>query len=262
MVEWRILVWIQIESCRKMVKLVRTGHKEVPSFPEQLYKCNFLAFMFICRSVRYIPDRYVSSHNHSAMDNQRMSWNVLSWVWSKARHLSDPFVSSVWGPAFLLVCCTCVCVCTSAPSLAHAGFLGLGHPVILGRHGHWSEVTWNDQSAIRESAVGGGGWGGVVECCLRTASDWETAWETTGGVDRWDRVCASEGGGGWKSLEELRQSVRQRPLGHMRKLHCSMLPSLSRNSKFDCNKHQCWKHNQLVHYNNSNSIIIATTWPY
>lgn len=49
-----------------------------------------------------------------------------------------------------------LCVCTSAPSLAHAWFLGLGHPVIFRRHGNGSEVTWNDQSAIRESAVGEG----------------------------------------------------------------------------------------------------------
>ncbi len=73
MVEWRNLGRIQIESCRKTVKLVRIGHIEIPSFPEQLYKCNFLAFMFICRSVGYIPGRYVSSHNHTTMDNQRMS---------------------------------------------------------------------------------------------------------------------------------------------------------------------------------------------
>lgn len=49
-----------------------------------------------------------------------------------------------------------VCVCTSAPSLAHAGFLGLGHPVIFGRHGNRPEVTWKDQSVVRESAVGEG----------------------------------------------------------------------------------------------------------
>lgn len=150
MVEWRNLGRIQIESRRKTVTLVRTGHVEIPSFPEQLYKCNFFAFMFTRRSFRYIPGRYVSSHNHTTMDNQRMSWNVLSWVWSKARHQSDPFV--LRGLCFWVH--MCLSVCTSAPSLAHAGFLGLGHPVIFGRHGNRPEVTWNDQSAIRESARG------------------------------------------------------------------------------------------------------------
>ncbi len=53
----------------------------------------------------------------------------------------------------------CLCACTSAPSLAQAGFLGLGHPVIFGRHGNRPEVTWNDQSAVRESARGRE-WGG------------------------------------------------------------------------------------------------------
>lgn len=48
----------------------------------------------------------------------------------------------------------CLCVCTSAPSLAHAGFLGLGHPVIFGRHGNRPEVTWNDQSAVKVLATG------------------------------------------------------------------------------------------------------------
>lgn len=56
-----------------------------------------------------------------------------------------------------------VCVCTSAPSLAHAGFLGLGHPVIFGRHGNRPEVTWKDQSVVRESAVGGGSGGVATE---------------------------------------------------------------------------------------------------
>lgn len=59
----------------KMVRLVRIGHieKKKNSFPERLYKCNFLAFMFTRRFVRYIPSRYVSSHNHTTMENQRMS---------------------------------------------------------------------------------------------------------------------------------------------------------------------------------------------
>ena len=56
-----------------------------------------------------------------------------------------------------------MCVCTSAPSLAHAGFLGLGHPVIFGRHGNRPEVTWKDQSVVRESAVGGGSGGVATE---------------------------------------------------------------------------------------------------
>lgn len=60
-------------SLQKALKLVRIGNIETLSFPEGLYKCNFFAFMFTCRSVRYIPSRYVSSHNHTTMDNQRMS---------------------------------------------------------------------------------------------------------------------------------------------------------------------------------------------
>ena len=105
--EWRNLARIQIESRCKTVRLVRIGHIEIPSFPERLYKCNFLAFMFTHRSVGYIPGRYVSSHNHTTMDNQRMSWNVLSWVWSKARHQSDPFV---FEGKCVFYACLCVCV--------------------------------------------------------------------------------------------------------------------------------------------------------
>lgn len=112
-VEWRNLGRIQIESRHKTVKRVRIGHIEIPSFPERLYKCNFLAFMFTCRYVRYIPGRYVSSHNHTTMDNQRMSWNVLSWVWSKAQHQSDPFV--LRGCVFLHLC---VFVCVYLGSLS------------------------------------------------------------------------------------------------------------------------------------------------
>lgn len=155
MVEWRNLGRIQIGSrCKNGEAGQNWSHIEKPSFPEQLYKCNFFAFVFTCRSVRYIPSRYVSSHNHTTMDNQRMSWNVLSWVWSKARHQSDPFVWKGLQGFFFLCVHVCLCVCTSAPSLAHAGFLGLGHPVIFGRHGNRPEVTWNDQSAVRVLARG------------------------------------------------------------------------------------------------------------
>lgn len=33
--------------------------------------------MLTCRPVWYIPSRYVSTHNHTTMDNQRMSWRCV-----------------------------------------------------------------------------------------------------------------------------------------------------------------------------------------
>lgn len=180
MVELSILAWIQMESRPKTVEQVRISHVEIPTFPEQLYKCNFLAFMLVSHSVRYIPGWYVSRHNHSTMKNQR--WTEMCCVWSKAWRSIDlkRFFVSV-----------CVWMCTSAPSLAHAGFLGLGHPVIFRRHGNGSVITWNDQSAVRESAEGRGG-------LVLSQESWETSWETLGRGTRGGRedVCVWVSGTG------------------------------------------------------------------
>lgn len=58
---------------QKKVKLGKIGNIEISTFPGQLYKCSRFAFMFVFHPVRYIPGRYVSSHNHTTMDNQKMS---------------------------------------------------------------------------------------------------------------------------------------------------------------------------------------------
>lgn len=54
----------------KTVKLVRTGHSRSSWI-------NSLAFVFTCRAVWYMPWRYVSTHNHTTMDNRRMSWRCV-----------------------------------------------------------------------------------------------------------------------------------------------------------------------------------------
>lgn len=188
MVEWRILGWIQIETRRKMVKLVRTGHIEIPSFPERLYKCNFLAFMFICRSVRYIPERYVSSHNHTTMDNQRMSWNVLSWVWNKARRQSHPFASSVWGPDFLRAF---VFVCVYLGSLFCPCWVPWPRPSSYIREawkqvwGHLERPISNQRVGCRGGeGVGGGGVSGSQWLRDRVGDSW-TGGQVRQSVCRW-----------------------------------------------------------------------------
>lgn len=171
LVERRFLRWIQIESRRKTATLVRIGHIEMPWFPERLYKCNFLAFMFICHSVGYIPGRYVSSHNHTTMDNQRMSWNVLSWAWSKAQRQSDPFLLCVPGAVILHIHVFCVCV-PRLPLLPMLGSLASTIQLYSGgmETGLRSPGTTNQQS---ESLL--------LQEGLGVSSDWETVWKTAGG---------------------------------------------------------------------------------
>lgn len=179
-----MLGWIQIESCHKTVKLVRVGHIEIASYAERLYKCNFLAFMFICRSVRYIPGRYVSSHNHTTMDNQRMSWNVLSWVWGKAQRQSDPFVIGVRGAVSFHVCML-MCVCVYLGSLSCPCLAPWPRPSSYIREA-WKQVWGHLERPISNQRVCCGGGSGGERWLRNSVGD---SWW---GVDRWDKVCAGE----------------------------------------------------------------------
>lgn len=134
---------------------VRIGHIEIPLFREWLYKCNFLAFMFICRSVRYIPGRYVSSHNHTTMDNQRMRLKCVELSMEQS-------IAPVW--AILAKCVrgcdlTCVCVCVPRlPLLPMLGSLASTIQLYSGgmETGLRSPGTTNQQS---ESLLWGREWG-------------------------------------------------------------------------------------------------------
>ena len=95
----------------------------------------------------------------------------------------------------MCVLCVFVCVCTSAPSLAHAGFLGRGHSVIFGRHGDGPGVTWKDQVVGGEGGGGGGSGGVATERQLRRQLEgWtgETRCVQVRGGERENMTCKAK----------------------------------------------------------------------
>lgn len=185
MVELSILAWIQMESRPKTVEQVRISHVEIPTFPEQLYKCNFLAFMLVSHSVRYIPGWYVSRHNHSTMKNQR--WTEMCCVWSKAWR-------SIWSVFLLVFVCECV---PRLPLLPMLGSLASAIQLYSGgmETGLWSPGMTNQQS---ESPRKGGG----VWCCRRKVERHRGRhWD--GGQEEDERTCVC-GSVGQETLSGLR----------------------------------------------------------
>lgn len=143
MAELWIPSWIQIESCRKKRwSWVKSGTLKYSHFQGScinavaLHLCSFFTL-----SDTYLVDMYPHTTTPPWITRR---WAEMCWAEYEAKHQSE---QCVWELCFSMY--RCLCVCTSAPSLAHAGFLGLGHPVIFGRHGNGSEVTWKYQSSIR-----------------------------------------------------------------------------------------------------------------
>lgn len=115
------LVSYRSSLAAKTVKLVRTGHFRSSWINAVLLHSSLpVALSDTCPEGMY---------RHTTTP----PWTTGGWVEDVSRMEQS---KTSGPPGFFSLGCRCVCVCTSAPPLAHAGILGLGHPVIFGRHGN------------------------------------------------------------------------------------------------------------------------------
>lgn len=131
--------------------------------------------MFTGLPVWYIPWRYVSTHNHTTMENQRMSWRCVK---NGAKQDISP-------PGFISLGCRCV-LCVYLGSLSCPCWDPWPRPSSYIREA-WKRALGHLERPISSQRTG-------YREVLREDGDWETVWETTGRVDEW-AVCAGEGEG-------------------------------------------------------------------
>lgn len=124
--------------------------------------------MFTGLPVWYIPWRYVSTHNHTTMENQRMSWRCVK---NGAKQDISP-------PGFISLGCRCV-LCVYLGSLSCPCWDPWPRPSSYIREA-WKRALGHLERPISSQRTG-------YREVLREDGDWETAWETTGRVDECGR---------------------------------------------------------------------------
>lgn len=129
--------------------------------------------MFTCRAVWYMPWRYVSTHNHTTMDNRRMSWRCVENGAKQDIGTTRLFFSGVQVR---------LCVYLGSPSCPC--WDPWPRPSSYIREA-WKRALGHLEQPISSQSTG---YGEV----LREDGGWETVWETTRRVDEWE-VYAGEG---------------------------------------------------------------------
>lgn len=155
-----------------MVRLVRIGHIEKPSFPEQMNKCNFLAFMCPRHSVRYIPIRDSMYPHTTTPPLITRGWAEMYWAENGAKRGASPTHLYVRDWDFVFSLCECVFVCVYLGSLSCPCWVPWPRLSSYIREA-WKQAWGHLERPISSQTVGHGEVSWEI-------GDWETVWETAG----------------------------------------------------------------------------------